>query len=109
MTKLGFGKHGDDDIEDVPENYLLWLIGSSQDKINLCKNELDRRNNRFNDSWMTRIVKDGFMSVSLGLLPPDLALATKARDALLRAIKDAANPTIEDKPTQPKGNIPWQV
>jgi hypothetical protein len=105
MTKLGFGKHGDDDIEDVPENYLLWLINSSQDKINLCRNELDRRSNRFNNSWMTRIVQDGFMAVSLGLPGTDLILATKARDALLRAIKEAANPTAEgrnpDNSTQP--------
>ena len=37
--QLEFGKYKGTDIADVPEDYLLWLIGNSQQKINLYNDD----------------------------------------------------------------------
>lgn len=88
--KLGFGKHGDDPIENVPEDYLKWLMTNSQEKIDICKTELDRRQNKFDNSWMARIIKAGYDSLSQSITPEELVTCGKARDALMRAVQDAA-------------------
>lgn len=43
MSKLQFGKYKGDDIKTVPDDYLQWLISSSEATIKLAKDELERR------------------------------------------------------------------
>jgi predicted ATPase len=93
MTKLGFGKHGDDDIENVPEDYLKWLMNNSQEKVDICKSELERRASKFDGTFMMRIVKTGFGEVSKGLPESEIKLCERARDALIKAITSAAGST----------------
>jgi hypothetical protein len=91
MPTLGFGKHADEPIENVPEDYLNWLIKNSQEKIDICKLELDRRAGRIDNSIMAQIVKLGHQAIQTQLPQSEHAKTDKAKDVLMRAITDAAN------------------
>ena len=65
MTKLGFGKYKDFELRDVPEDYLLWLIRDSEQRIKGWREELERREalETMGLSWLQRIVKVGFRTL----------------------------------------------
>lgn len=62
---LRFGKHAGTPIADVPADYLEWLIGSSNDVIDQCKNELQRRKDveEANQSFVEKLVNEGYRSM----------------------------------------------
>lgn len=93
--KLGFGKHADDDIENVPESYLKWLVQNSQEKIDIANSELARRMGKFSNSWMVKIINEGYDALAQRITPEELVTCTKARDALLKAVLDAAKGTSQ--------------
>ena len=66
MAKLGFGKYGDLPLEQVPEEYLDWLIRSSQEKIKMCQDELSRREiaAEASLSWLEKLVKTGWRELT---------------------------------------------
>lgn len=93
MPKLGFGKYGDYDISDVPEDYLEWLITSSKERIKQCESELARRDNAAmaNMNWMQKIIKAGFNDLArkhhpdMGGTTQDMQELNASYDALKRA------------------------
>lgn len=40
---LQFGKHQGKNIEDVPHDYLLWLRNSTEETLEMCEEEIERR------------------------------------------------------------------
>lgn len=71
MAKLGFGKYKDLDIRDVPEDYLLWLISNSKQRIIEYQTELDRREKMddANLSIMERLIKKGYRELAKEVHP----------------------------------------
>lgn len=69
--KIEFGKYKGYDLHDVPENYLLWMIRNSQERIDTFQNELQRRENELeaNADFAVRIIKSGFRELSKKLHP----------------------------------------
>ena len=53
-------------MEDVPADYLEWLIGSSNDVIAQCQSELQRRKDveEANQSWVEKIASEGYRSLA---------------------------------------------
>jgi hypothetical protein len=88
--KLGFGKHADAELEDIPDKYLQWLIRSSQEKIDMCESELRRRTPKVNNSMMARLVKAGTDALHHSSDPEEIPDINRASDALMKAITDAA-------------------
>lgn len=64
--RLGFGKYGDLPLSEVPAEYLEWMIRNSQEKIDLCKTELARRElaEAANSSVIEQIVKAGYRDLA---------------------------------------------
>lgn len=94
MPKLGFGKHADEELEEVPAKYLQWLIDSSMEKVTMCRDELERRQSKFDNSWMVKIVTNGYLEVAkTATSPEDQVRLEKARQLLLKAITEAATPS----------------
>lgn len=62
---LGYGKHRDTPLDEIPEDYLEWLIRSSQETINLAKAELERRElaDLADGTWKERLLKAGLRSL----------------------------------------------
>ena len=60
--RLEFGKYRGHDIRDVPEDYLQWLIMNSEQTLEMCRRELERRENaeQASMSWMERLIKTGY-------------------------------------------------
>jgi hypothetical protein len=90
MPQIDFGKHKGSDIEDVPNDYLRWLIRSSQEKIDMCENELRRRSPQVNNSVMAQIVKHGRNELMCNAPASEHDDINRAHDALMKAITDAA-------------------
>jgi uncharacterized protein (DUF3820 family) len=66
MPKLGFGKYGDLELCDVPEDYLIWLIESNARKNKLLQDELARRElaEEADMGWLEKIIKAGYRDLA---------------------------------------------
>ena len=91
MPQMKFGKHAGLDFSEVPEDYFLYLISQNENDLLSYKAELERRKIKVEDSIMNKIVETGS-----GILANDPSIdktkLTRARDALKKAITDAAQP-----------------
>lgn len=56
---LQFGKHQGKDIGDVPQDYLLWLINSTEETLKMIEEELERRDKIVNKQHYAERHKDG--------------------------------------------------
>lgn len=63
---LGFGKHKDTPISDVPEQYLRWLLDQQTRLCATINSELERREAAAEASmtWLERIVVAGYRDLS---------------------------------------------
>ena len=63
--RLTFGKYKDDPIEEVPADYLEWLIYSSERSITIAKKELARREAQAeaNMTMAEKIIYSGYRSL----------------------------------------------
>jgi len=85
-----FGKYKGTHINDVPDDYLDWLIRDCQDKLNLYKGEKDRRQFVVDNSWMMKIIESGYKTVGISnLLPPETQKLDAAYKLLKQSITDA--------------------
>jgi Putative quorum-sensing-regulated virulence factor len=95
MPRLHFGKYEGWEIRDVPEDYLSWLMNSSQQTADMCKAELERRENEeeASMSWMERIIKTGYRELSkkhhpdFGGQVQDMQELNASYDALFGALR----------------------
>lgn len=71
MPTLSFGKHAGKDLQDVPEEYLQWLIQMRQKDLKEYQDELDRRAlvEAGSLSMVEQIIREGFRSLSKKLHP----------------------------------------
>lgn len=73
MPVLTFGKHAGKDLQDVPEEYLEWLIDERRKEIEEYKAELARRSDQNSQQqWMRNIIQTGYRTLAK-TLHPDLA------------------------------------
>lgn len=91
MTIMQFGKHAGKDISEVPEPYLDWMIRDSDEKLLMCKAEIERRKIKVEDSVMSTIVQRGFNELA-SIPGNDVKKLELARDRLMDAIRAAAQP-----------------
>lgn len=89
MPKMEFGKHAGEDISTVPDSYLLWLIKNSQEKIDMCKVELDSRKEKVDNSFMAKIVATGYTTLCDRVTATDRPTLDKAQLLLMKAIHAA--------------------
>jgi hypothetical protein len=90
MAQIDFGKYKGEDIENVPPDYLRWLIRNSQEKIDMCESELRRRSPQVNNSVMAQLVKCGRSELISCSPASEHDVINRAHDALMKAITDAA-------------------
>lgn len=71
MAKLGFGKYAHLDLEEVPEDYLIWLIENSKQKVRFYEQELARRDmaKEATMDMVEKIVRAGYRELSKKLHP----------------------------------------
>ena|SRR5215213_2758939 len=83
MARLGFGKYGDRELEDVPEDYLIWLIDNSKQKVRFYEAELARRDmaKEATMGMTEKIIRAGFRALATKL-HPDAGGSTKAMQEL---------------------------
>lgn len=89
MPKMEFGKHAGEDISTVPDSYLLWLVKNSQEKIDMCKAELDSRKEKVDNSYMAKIVATGYTALCNTATVADRSMLDKAQLLLMKAIHAA--------------------
>lgn len=61
-----WGKYKGEPVRDVPDEYLIYIIGSSEATIDQLQQELDRRAQvaSASQSWAQRIVEAGFRTMA---------------------------------------------
>lgn len=71
METIRFGKHRGKPIDEIPEDYLEWLINSSQATIDQCQRELERRRvaAEANLALAEQIIREGYRALSKKLHP----------------------------------------
>lgn len=64
--RLGFGKYGDLPLNEVPREYLEWLIENNKSKNKLLEDELSRRDlaEAANESMVEQMIKVGFREMA---------------------------------------------
>jgi hypothetical protein len=89
MKKLGFGKYKDTPMDEVPEDYLEWIIQSSRDRIVELETELKRRAMSEDEkaSWAERIVKEGFRILAKRYHPDTGGSATEFQALTAASLK----------------------
>jgi hypothetical protein len=88
---IEFGKHRGQRASQVPEEYLMWLRDSSEDKIRKVDNELARRRalEEASMSLAERLIAEGYRSMAkkahpdAGGDPDEFRRLTSARAALV--------------------------
>ena len=96
MPRMEFGKYKGDDITEVPDSYLQWVIRDGEEKLRMAKEELERRAHKIDSSWVKRIVDCGYAQLSVQTMDSeDLKKLNAAKTILLRAITDAG--TVHDQ------------
>jgi hypothetical protein len=91
---MTFGKYEGWDIRDVPDDYLQWLIMSTEQTLKMCKDELERREaaEEADMSWMERIIKTGYRELvkrhhpDAGGQKEDMQALNASYDALSEAL-----------------------
>lgn len=58
---IQFGKHQGKSIEDIPHDYLLWLRNSTEETLEMCEEELERRDKIVNKQHSIDRNKDNFI------------------------------------------------
>jgi hypothetical protein len=71
METIRFGKHRGKLIDEIPEDYLEWLVNSSQATIDQCQRELERRRvaAEANLALAEQIIREGYRALSKKLHP----------------------------------------
>jgi len=61
-----FGKYSGQSIEVIPADYLEWRIKDSEEWIERCKQELQRRKDveEADQAWVERIAQEGYRSLA---------------------------------------------
>lgn len=93
MPVLTFGKHAGKDLQDVPEDYLDWLIEERRKEIEAYQYELSRRNDvEGRQEWMKKIIQAGYKALAKTAHPDrrgssgDFLALSAAREELERRI-----------------------
>jgi hypothetical protein len=71
VVKLKFGKYRDSDIQDVPSEYLSFLIASARETVESCQAELDRRElvEQAQMPMIRRLVESGYKTLAKQVHP----------------------------------------
>ncbi len=97
MPKVTFGKYQGYDLEDVPEEYIQWVIDRNKTQLGEYEAELDRRARigQSTETMVHKIVSEGFRALSKKF-HPDAGGTEKlmhelgaSRDFLMDLIKKA--------------------
>jgi uncharacterized protein (DUF3820 family) len=66
MAKLTFGKYQGYELEDVPEEYIQWVIDRNKTQLEDYERELDRRARvgQSTETMIHKIVTEGFRALS---------------------------------------------
>jgi hypothetical protein len=96
VAKLGFEKYADLELSLVPEEYLIWLINNSRERLGVYEGELLRRDmvKDASMSWVERIIKTGFNELAKRHHPDaggngrDMIQLNAAREKLKQAINE---------------------
>ena len=80
---LSYGKHRGKDLQEVPREYLEWLLESSRETA-AVEAELQRRDlvEMADSSWAERIVRAGFRALALQHHPDQGGNLTEMRELL---------------------------
>lgn len=93
---LTFGKYKGEDIEDVPDDYVDFMVKNNEEGLRTWKAERDRRDNearaqalKVDGSFMARIIKAGYevMQKEVGV---DQIKLTLAHDKMMEGLRNAA-------------------
>ena len=69
--KLEFGKHKGSDLQDVPREYVEWLVDSKRKDLQMYEEELVRRDSveSASQSMVEKIVQAGFKAMAMKTHP----------------------------------------
>jgi hypothetical protein len=94
---LTFGKYEGWSVRDVPEDYLQWLLSSSEDTATMCREEIARREaeEEATMGMMERIIKAGYRDLAKKYHPD--AGGDNEQMKELNASYDALNGALQGK------------
>lgn len=94
---LKFGKYQGQDIEDVPDDYVDFMINNNEDGLRMWKAERTRRDNearaaalKVDGSFMAKIIKTGFEELQCDPDVDQIKLQL-AFDKMMDGLRNAAN------------------